>query len=161
MDTYLFIFFQNQLSPNKQKSRGRGRGSTTVLRGRGSLRGRGAAMAQRPGGTSLNQRRQQAIQTLLKAKSTLAKLNAQRRKTLRLNVVNQKRGLQVSTWTVIVQKRWLIIFQNKPFPDYRPIRTPLQTVEILMRGLIRSRLIRIYAASHSVIDFWLEPLLQQ
>ena len=71
-------------------------------------------MAQRPGGTSLNQRRQQAIQTLLKAKSTLAKLNAQRRKTLRLNVVNQKRGLQVST--LIVQKCWLIIFQDKPFP---------------------------------------------
>ena len=54
-------------------------------------------MAQRPGGGSFNQQRQQAIEKLLKAKSTLAKLNAQRRKTLRLNVVNQKRGLQVST----------------------------------------------------------------
>ena len=94
---YLFFFFQNQLSPNKP--RGQGRGRINLRGGRG--RGRGAALAQRiqnktAGMTNnLNQRRQKAIKTLIQAKSTLAKLNAQRRKTARINVVNQRRGLQV------------------------------------------------------------------
>lgn len=89
---------QNQLSPNKP--RGQGRGRINLRGGRG--RGRGAALAQRiqnktAGVTNnLNQRRQKAIKTLIQAKSTLAKLNAQRRKTARINVVNQRRGLQAS-----------------------------------------------------------------
>ena len=54
------------------------------------MRGRGAAATSR-----LQIKRQQAIESLMKAKSALAKLNAQRRQTQRLNVVNKKRGLQV------------------------------------------------------------------
>ena len=59
-------------------------------RGRGAMRGRGAAATQR-----LQEKRQKAIATLMQAKTALAKLNAQKRKTNRLNLVNQKRGLQV------------------------------------------------------------------
>ena len=38
------------------------------------------------------------------------------------------------------------------------IHTPLQIVQIQIRGLITSRLIRIYTVCHSVIDFWLKHL---
>ena len=48
-------------------------------------------------------------------------------------------------------KRW-------PFHSYRPIQIPLQTVQVQMRRLVTSRLIRIYTVCHSVIDFWLKPL---
>ncbi|KAL4219990.1 hypothetical protein ACF0H5_020401 [Mactra antiquata] len=80
------------------RGRGSGRGRVSV---KGSLRGRGGIVKQNGtvGLVSLNRRRQQAIESLLKAKQTLAKLNNRQRqqKVNRSLVVNQRRGLQSST----------------------------------------------------------------
>ena len=46
----------------------------------------------------------------------------------------------------------------KPFHPGRPTLIPLQTVQIQMRPLIMSRLIRIYTVCHPVFDFRLKPL---
>ncbi|XP_052782297.1 spidroin-1-like [Mya arenaria] len=109
----------------KQITRGRSRGLGTrggfrgrgnlrgqvVTRGRGGARGRGVRGAKSGirgqgqssqgvvGFTSLNRQRQQAMNVLLKAKKTLANLDSrqQQQKGRRSLVLNQQRGLQIST----------------------------------------------------------------
>ena len=95
--------FQTQKRSAKQLTRGqgrlgfRGRGVKTEIRGRGAGgRGRGGRGAiQEEGLTSLNRQRMQAVNSLIKAKNTLAQIKA-KQKLGRGLTVNQKRGLQVN-----------------------------------------------------------------
>ncbi|XP_045201526.2 THO complex subunit 4-like [Mercenaria mercenaria] len=102
---------QNGQTGNTQQARGRGGGRGRPVRGRGGLRGQGQGRGQGQlrgqgqakvagqGLISLNRRREQALESLLKAKQTLASLNARQReqKQNRGLIVNQRRGLQTST----------------------------------------------------------------
>lgn len=107
------LFSSGKVGDSQKNTRGRGRGARArvgTTRGRGSIRGRmgpksplrnqGKGQVGKQNGAvglvSLNRRRQQAIESLMKAKQTLAKLNVrQQQQTNRSLLVNQRRGLQV------------------------------------------------------------------
>lgn len=88
---------------NRGRLRGQGRTNRGRLRGRGQgqqrFQGQQRGQGQKLGFTSLNRRREQAIQSLLRAKQTLARLNArqQAQQQNRSQLINQRRGLQTSS----------------------------------------------------------------
>ena len=75
---------------------------------------------------------------------------------------------QPSIWSLLDQNIvWKSKAKNEPFHPRSPIQIPLQRVQIQMRWLVMSHLIRIYTVCHSyqdlhccysVIDFWLKLL---
>lgn len=102
------MHFQIQQRSPKPQTRGRGRlgvrGRGVGLRGRASgVRGRLSGFRGRQRGrgqegfTSLNRERMQAINSLIKAKNTLAQIKAKQKeqKQSRNLMLNQRRGLQV------------------------------------------------------------------
>lgn len=98
---------QNVQPGGSQQTRGRGQGRGRGIRGRSRVRGQGQLRSQgqvpeiglTKGLTSLNRRREQAVKSLMKAKETLARLNARQKEQRQSRAlgVNQRRGLQVST----------------------------------------------------------------